>query len=133
MIDYTQFPGLAGIYLEDSYVLSIQNFPGALVFSLDVVLTPRAPRYQAPRPGEHHCYAAGKLVFANATGVEWTRQTGAHYTDATGQEDLGNIDILRADGKAFVVEGDWGEVRITGDQPRIELDVIAETVHRAKR
>jgi hypothetical protein len=133
MVDYTQFPGLAGIHLEDSYVLSIQNSPGALVFRLDVVLTPEHPAYHAPRPGEHHCYAAGKLVFANATGVECTRQTGARYTDATGEDDLGNIDILRVDGEVFVVEGDWGEVRIISDQPRIELGVQPETVHRCKR
>ena len=131
MIDYTQFPGLAGIHLEDSYVLSIQNSPGALVFRLDVVLTPEHPAYRAPRSGEHHCYAAGRLVFANATRVEWTRQTGAHYTDATGEDDLGNIDVLRVDGEAFRVEGDWGEVRIAGEQPRIELDVDPEMVYRS--
>jgi hypothetical protein len=122
MVDYTQFSALAGVHLEDSYVLSIQDSPGRLVFSLDVVLTPEHSAYRAPRPGEHHCYAAGKLVFANVTSVEWTRQTGARYRDATGEDDLGNIDVMRVDGQTFVVEGDWGEVRIASDQPGIELD-----------
>ena len=43
MIDYSQFPGLAGVYLEDSYVLGISEVPGQLTFDLDAVLTPGSP------------------------------------------------------------------------------------------
>jgi hypothetical protein len=35
---------------------------------------------------------------------------------------VGNIDILTVDGDAFVAEGDWGAVRISGAQPRFELN-----------
>jgi hypothetical protein len=55
------------------------------------------------------------------TRVVWLRRNSSHYTDASGEEDLGNIDILRVDGDAFVAEGDWGAVRISGAQPRFEL------------
>jgi hypothetical protein len=62
MIDYKSFPGLAGVFLEDSYVLGISESSEQLVFHLDAVLTPEHPAYQPPRPGEHYCYANGSLV-----------------------------------------------------------------------
>lgn len=124
MIDYTQFPDLAGVYLEDSYVLAISDTPGQIAFSLDAVLTPESPAYHAPRPGEHYCYAAGDLVFSDVTHVEWIRRSEKHFTDASGEEDLGNIDILADDGDSIVAEGDWGRVRIHSTRrPRFVLTV----------
>ena len=121
MIDYNSFPSLAGVYLEDSYVLGITESSDQLVFHLDAVLTPEHPAYHSPRPGEQYCYDKGNLVFPDVTQVEWLRRSGSHYTDASGEEDLGNIDILTVDGNAFLAEGDWGAVRIIGAQPRFEL------------
>jgi hypothetical protein len=121
MIDYKSFPGLAGVYLEDSYVLGISESLGQIVFHLDAVLTPEHSAYHSPRPGEQYCYEKGNLVFPDVTRVEWLRRSSSHYTDASGEEDLGNIDILRVDDDAFVAEGDWGAVRIYGAQPRFEL------------
>ena len=34
---------------------------------------------------------------------------------------MGNIDTLTVDGRTFAAAGDWGEVRITGTQPRFEV------------
>jgi hypothetical protein len=121
MIDYKTFPGLAGVFLEDSYVLGISESPEQLIFHLDAVLTPEHSAYHSPRPGEHYCYAKGSLVFPDVTRVVWLRRNSSHYTDASGEEDLGNIDILTVDGDAFLAEGDWGAVRISGAQPRFEL------------
>jgi hypothetical protein len=120
MIDYNSFPGLVGVYLEDSYVLGISESSDQLVFHLDAVLTPDHPAYHSPRPGERYCYANGCLVFPGVTGVVWLRRNSSRYTDASGQDDLGNIDILTVDGDAVVVEGDWGTVRISGAQPCFE-------------
>ena len=53
MIDYTSFPGLAGVYLEDSYVLDISEAAGQVVFRLDAVLTPEHQAYRSPHPGGH--------------------------------------------------------------------------------
>jgi hypothetical protein len=121
MIDYRSFPGLAGFYLEDSYVLDISEPSGELVLYLDAVLTAEHSAYHSPRPGEHYCYVHGSLVFPDVTHVVWLSRNGNHYTDAAGDEDLGNVDVLTADGDAYVVEGDWGAVRISGAQPRFEL------------
>ena len=35
MTDYTDFPDLAGVYLEDSFVLAIDETPTALSFRLE--------------------------------------------------------------------------------------------------
>lgn len=121
-VDYNSFPGLLGVYLEDSYVLDIAESPGKLVFRLDAVLTPEHARYHAPHPGDQYCYAHGDLVFRDVTDVAWLRRSSTHYTDASGAKDLGNIDILKVDGGAFTIDGDWGSVRIRGAQPIFELD-----------
>lgn len=112
---------LAGVYLEDSYVLGISESSEQVVFYLDAVLTPEHPAYRSHRPGEHYCYARGSLLFPDVTHVVRVNRNGSHYTDASGDEDLGNIDALTVDGGAFVAEGDWGAVRISGAQPRFEL------------
>ena len=80
MIDYVQFPGLAGVYLEDSYVLSVSEAAGQLTFELDAVLTPESPAYQAPRPGKQYCYANGKLIFPNVVSIEWVTRSESRYT-----------------------------------------------------
>jgi hypothetical protein len=121
-IDYGNFPNLSGVYLEDSYVLGISESPGLVVFHLDAVLTPEHAGYQPPRPGEQYCYANGDLVFPDVTKVVWEKRGRTRYTDASGEKDLGNIDILRVDGDALAVEGDWGTVRISGAQPRFEAN-----------
>lgn len=121
MIDYKSFPGLAGVFLEDSYVLDITETSERVVFHLDAVLTPEYPAHHSPPPGEQYCYANGSLVFPDVTRVVWLSRNDRHYTDASGEEDLGNIDILTVDGDAVVAEGDWGAVRISGAQPRFEL------------
>ena len=121
MIDYKSFPGLTGVFIEDSYVRGISEWSEQVVFHLDAVLTPEHPAYHSPRPGEQYCYANGSLVFPDVTRVEWLKQSKNHYSDASSEEDLGNIDILRVDGEVFVAEGDWGAVRIAGGHPRFEL------------
>jgi len=122
VIDYTKFPDMADIYLEDSFVLSIEETPGTFVFKLDAVLTPAHPNYHHPSPGEQYCYADGALVFTGVSRVTWLARSVGHYIDASGQEDLGNIDNLTINDGAFVVEGDWGKVRIeTSSQPRFQI------------
>lgn len=98
MIDYTSFPGLAGVYLEDSYVLDISEIAARVVVRLKAVLMPEHPAYRSPHSG-----------------------INSYYTDAFGERDLGNIDSLTVDGDVHVAEGDWGAVRIFGASPRFAL------------
>lgn len=86
MTNYDQLPALAGVYLEDGYVLAIDETRQQLSFSLLAVLTPHHPAYRGPLPGEPYCYAYGVLTFANASRIEWERRSGNHYVDADGAQ-----------------------------------------------
>ncbi|AFT98855.1 hypothetical protein [Nocardia brasiliensis] len=112
MRDYTDFPSLSGIYLEDSYVIDILESRSEVQFVLEAVLTPVHPCYRAPASGEKHAYLCGDLVFCDVQGVEWLDRSFQRYVDATGAKDLGNIDSLASRDGVYSVIGDWGSVRI---------------------
>jgi hypothetical protein len=112
MTNYTDFPDLANVYLEDSFVLAIEETPTSLSFRLEAVLTQSHPRYHAPRPDEAHCYADAVLTLAEATKIEWVTRSTQIYRDAAGEKDLGNIDSLQRHDDHYEIAGDWGHVRI---------------------
>ena len=85
-------------------------------------MTPESPAYHPPLPGDQYCYAMATLSFREVEKIEWLSNSERHYTDATGEEDLGNIDAVDVDGDWIVVEGDWGRVRVRGSLPYFELD-----------
>lgn len=62
--NYWDFAGFGGIYLEDSWVLSILASPGILTMECDLVLQESHPEYSPPIPTEHYCYRAGPSSFA---------------------------------------------------------------------
>jgi hypothetical protein len=68
MVNYSELPGLDGVYLEDSFVLGIGETSNQLVFDLDAVLTPSHPSYAPPHPGEQYCYRRGELLFRTDKG-----------------------------------------------------------------
>ncbi|MBO0804804.1 MAG: hypothetical protein J2P25_17240 [Nocardiopsaceae bacterium] len=117
--NYETLPTLDGVYLEDSYVLSIDETPHSLTFRLDAVLTPEHPLYHEPRPGEQYCYADGTLTFGSASQVEWIRRTGVRHRDANDEEDQGNIDYLEFGPAGYHLGGDWGEVRVLSSRPPV--------------
>lgn len=115
---YASLPELAGVYLEDSYVLTIDEAPRRFSFTLDAVLTPEHPRYHPPVPGEQYCYARADLTFDDVAEVVWLSRSAVGFTDATGEHDVGNIDSLTVEGQnRYLVEGDWGRVRIRCPRP----------------
>ena len=121
MPSYEDLPGLDVVYLEDSFVLAIRESPHELVFELDAVLTPRNPAYTSPPENEQYCYRRGRLIFRSAD-ITWLARSEVLYTDASGEEDLGIIDVFTAHGRRYHLEGDWGSVEIETDgQPRFEL------------
>ncbi|HET6424385.1 hypothetical protein [Nocardia aurea] len=111
--DYTDFPELSHLYLEDSYVLKIVEGPTELRFFLEAVLTPGSPDYHDPKQGEQYCYQNGELIFLDVRSVKWVARSMHEYRDATGSEDLGNIDSLIERDGIYEVEGDWGRVEIS--------------------
>ncbi|MEO7078094.1 MAG: hypothetical protein ABIY38_04315 [Rhodococcus sp. (in: high G+C Gram-positive bacteria)] len=122
IVDYSSIYGLEGVYLEDSYVLSILETPGRFVFVLDAVLTPEHSQYRPPRPGEQYCYEQAHLDFEEVTAICWLRMVFSESRDATGSVDLGNIDTLTSNGNRYTITGDWGEVEVlSSKRPRFHL------------
>jgi hypothetical protein len=120
-MDYSEaFPDLAGVLLEDSWVLDIAPSERAVSFQLDVVLTPDHPRHRPPTTGEQHCYLTGWLTVQSSQPVEVRLSGAPPAMDASGEADLGNIDRfdLGAD-EAWELEGTWGSVRVV--RPTVSL------------
>ena len=119
---YDEAPDLIGYYLEDSWVLSILLSGDVLVIEAELVLTPQHSAYQPPRPGEQHCYRRGRLVFSRPGPIEFVGGGPFHPAmDASGSLDLGHIDAMTIDGDHYVLEGDWGEVRLGAASLKVEL------------
>ncbi len=106
------FDALAGVYLEDSWVLEVTVQDEGCTFELDAVLTPEHPRYRDPRPGEQYCYERARLTLTSGSAVEFQPDPGPPATDATGEQDWGNIDTFVPvdwEGRAaWALGGGWG-------------------------
>jgi hypothetical protein len=121
-IPYYQVPGLEHVYLEDSYVTGINELPGCLEFSLEVVLREGHPLYEPPDPGEQYSYRTGRLVFSGVQRVHWIERHLTPFEDATGQIDYGNIDALCETDGVYRIEGDWGRVEVVSSPPKLLWD-----------
>jgi hypothetical protein len=126
MIPYHQLLGLRNVYLEDSYVTGIVETPGRLEFHLDLVLTECHPDYRPPGPDEQHCYRPARLTFPNVRRATWLERHVRPFTDAAGEVDYGNIDVLYEEDGRYHLEGDWGAVVVVSDPPVLVLDEEAE-------
>lgn len=119
-IPYHKLPGLETLYLEDSYVLSIDEAADTFTIFLDCVLTEKDPDYHLPKAREHHCYRKLNLTFAPTREVIWLRKDFQWSTDASGEEDLGNIDTFeKHEDGIYELSGGWGVVRIEADAIKI--------------
>ncbi len=120
------FDELAGVLLEESYVLAIHEHDGTVEFSLDAVLTPSHPAYRPPAPDEQYYYRRGQLVIVGAERPRLRHSDARPATDATGEEDFGNIDSLYpvdSNGRdRWAMEGDWGELEVV--EPLIRFVVL---------
>lgn len=118
--DYYNFNGFEHIYLEDSFVLEIQDDPHMIRFSITAVLTEEHPLYYSPSPDEQYCYRDVSIIFKNVRRVRWITKTIIPYKDVTGVIDYGNIDALFLEDDYYHIEGSWGVLEFMSDPPFIE-------------
>jgi len=108
---YQDLPGFEAIYLESSYVMSIEISYERLHIDMDFLLTPGHPMYQTPRAGEQYCYRTGSIDFRAVSGVVWNMRPNALTQDPEGDPDLGNLFIVPLpDG--FRMSGEIGEMEV---------------------
>ena len=115
-MNYSEILSLSNFYLEDSYVLSIDELARSLIFELEAVLTKNHPQYEEPKNGEQYCYRKVLLRFFSADSIEWLDSSFIGFIDSTGDLDYGNIDSFVSDDGAYILSGDWGRVIIRGGE-----------------
>lgn len=130
-MNYYQIPELSDVYLEDSYVLAIHEYDDRVVFDLDIVLREGHPSYEQPHDGEPYCYRKASLCFLGVSSVEWMQKHFIQFADAAGEVDYGNIDSFTKDGDYYLLEGDWGNVRIRCSS--VELNLAVYNYDREQR
>lgn len=113
MSSYYDWEGFAGIYLEDSFVLGICESPNEISFTVEAVLTESHPLYTPPESDEQYCYKKGKIIFQGLKCVKWINRKEAPFSDASGEEDYGNIDVFELSNDKYVLAGDWGGLEVT--------------------
>lgn len=113
---------LTNVYLEDSYVLDIQEVDGLITFLLEIVLTEKHSLYTQPLIGEQYCYKKGTLTFPNTESYNLVRSNAQPSKDPDGSIDYGNIDEFYFNDGSYTLSGEWGVLNIKSDSPLITLD-----------
>lgn len=121
---YEAFSDLAGVVLEDSWVLDVAPGAHGVAIRLEVALTPEHSRYGAPRPGEQHCYRMGWLS-VRGEGVIDVRLSGNRPAiDATGERDFGHVDtfVFNSTEGHWELAGDWGVAAVRTPEVTLLFD-----------
>ncbi len=113
---------LSNIYLENSYVLAVDERENSLVFELELVLGENHTKYKKPLPGQMYCYIRVLLRFLNVESLEWISRRFMAYEDSSGDIDYGNIDSFVVLENGYKLAGDWGEVIIKGQHLEVAID-----------
>ncbi|RMU66845.1 hypothetical protein ALP29_200436 [Pseudomonas syringae pv. avii] len=120
-MNYHEIPELSNFYLEDSYVLAIDEGASSLKFKLEAVLSENHPRYEKPITSEKYCYRKISLCFLNADSFVWTNRNFIAFSDSSGETDYGNIDSFSISDDGYTLSGDWGKVIINGKAIKIVI------------
>lgn len=104
------FEALKYIYLEDSWVLGINQDEKSISFEVEFVLTKSHELYSEPKKNEQYCYKKGQLILSECSVISLKPSGHPPSTDANGEKDFGNIDTFtKQDGKVEL-SGDWGNL-----------------------
>lgn len=117
---YYEISGFENLYLEDSFVLSIDDSGEDVIFIMEFVLTEQHPKYSEPRPDENYCYIKGRIKFIKPKFIRWVSRSKSSFVDKNGEIDFGNIDSFILDGDKVMLNGDWGELELSPENIVVE-------------
>jgi len=118
-LNYWQLPGFENIYLEDSYVLSINANTISIKILLEAVLTENHPLYTPALSGEQYCYRQMTVYFPHPQTYDLVLNNISAIADPDGSVDYGNIDVFFMADDKYYLRGEWGELTIVSDPPRL--------------
>lgn len=112
------------VILTDTWVLSWEEQPGRLVFSIEASLWPGHPNYEPPSPANWTCYKRARLIFGGVGEVLGLCDlTSVHGNiDADGSVDFGSIDELVRLPGGYRIAGEFGNVRMQANSIRLEME-----------
>lgn len=122
--NYFELDEFQNIYLEDSFVINIQETKSDLTFNCDFVILENHKLYSEPKNDEQYCYLCGYIKFGNIGNIHWIKRDKNAFLNDCYDNDYGNIDIFYIDDKKYYLKGDWGEVII--QSKNIELILFNE-------
>jgi hypothetical protein len=111
-------PAIAGLDLEDTFVLAWHRTPDALTFHVVASLLPEHPDFSAPPENEWACYRAGLIQFVGVSSVEGllAQALVPATTDAAGEIDYGCIDQLSLVRPGhYSIAGEFGSVVLAAE------------------
>ena len=120
MSKYNEWDSFKNTYLEDSFVLSIEESKEQLSFVVEVVLTEKHTLYKPPTKDEQYCYKKAKIVFQKLKSIKWLDRSIESFTDADDSEDYGNFDSFELTPDGYYLAGDWGETIVNSAPPTLE-------------
>ena len=82
MSKYYDWDSFKNIYLEDSFVLGIEESDNQMSFIVEMVLTENHPMYSSRHKDEQYCYKKGKIIFQDVKSVKWLNKNTRPFTDA---------------------------------------------------
>jgi len=116
---YDQLPGLEHLYLEDSYLLGVDEGSNELRLEVEAVLTEQHPRFVPRRPDEAYTYLRVAIVFPNPRSVTWIDRSMRPIVGPDGEIDYGNIDSFTFEADRYELVGEWGHITIDGPPPTV--------------
>lgn len=120
--NYFELDGFQNLYLEDSFVIGIQQTETDIIFNCDFVILENHKLYSTPKTGEQYCYLKGCIRFSHITQVDWIKRDETVFSNNCYDNDYGNIDIFYVDDEKYYMQGDWGEVIIHTKTVELEVD-----------
>lgn len=124
MSKYYEWGDFKHIYLEDSFVLNIEESEIQISFTVEMVLTENHPLYTPPSSRDKYCYKTGKIIFRRLESVSWISKNMQQFIDADETVDYGNIDLFELNPDGYHILGDWGEVII--EAPSLKLEWVTK-------
>jgi hypothetical protein len=116
---YELDPDFSEIYLEDSYVVGLNETSNSIEFLMDLALREKHPFYIPPKADEQYCFKKGKIIFPDVKNITWKEKSFMPSKDADGEIDYGNIDSFVFENGKYNLTGGWGEVLIESGTPKI--------------
>ncbi|WP_417442067.1 hypothetical protein [Idiomarina sp.] len=122
-MEWTELKLFQGIDLNDSFVLGWRHEGRDVIFDIEASIWPSSEHYMTPKPNEYTCYRRATLAFENISECVGLLPMAsvAKSTDAAGETDFGNIDLLFLLEDGFEVSGDFGNLSIKGGELLFEI------------